>query len=76
MHHAKRKGTQSNMSLRISKVLIIRIYHRVVLTSMLLLGTAHGFAARPNLALPEIEEAFEQAFNQTVHWFDKTLVVN
>ncbi|KDR77601.1 hypothetical protein GALMADRAFT_245751 [Galerina marginata CBS 339.88] len=38
-------------------------------------GTAHGFASRPNLALPEIKEAYEGAFKQTVEWFQKTLVV-
>ncbi|KAF8955832.1 dienelactone hydrolase endo-1,3,1,4-beta-D-glucanase [Flammula alnicola] len=38
-------------------------------------GTAHGFAARPNLSLPEIKEAHEQAFEQTVEWFQKTLIV-
>ncbi|KAF8148245.1 dienelactone hydrolase endo-1,3,1,4-beta-D-glucanase [Crassisporium funariophilum] len=37
-------------------------------------GTAHGFAARPNLNLPEIKEAHEQAFEQTVSWFQKTLL--
>ncbi|KDR77585.1 hypothetical protein GALMADRAFT_245735 [Galerina marginata CBS 339.88] len=37
-------------------------------------GTAHGFAARPNLNLPEIKEAYEQAFEQTVEWFKKTLL--
>ncbi|KAI0056285.1 dienelactone hydrolase endo-1-3,1,4-beta-D-glucanase [Artomyces pyxidatus] len=36
-------------------------------------GTAHGFAARPNLALPEIREAFEGAREQAVQWFRKTL---
>ncbi|KAL1664643.1 hypothetical protein GGF50DRAFT_127038 [Schizophyllum commune] len=36
-------------------------------------GTAHGFAARPNLALPAIKEGFERAFEQAVNWFKKTL---
>jgi len=36
-------------------------------------GTAHGFASRPNLELPEIKEAYEGAFEQTVEWFKKTL---
>jgi len=36
-------------------------------------GTTHGFAARPNLGIPEIKEAFEKSFEQTVHWFEKTL---
>lgn len=36
-------------------------------------GTAHGFAARPDLSLPEICEAYEQAFEQTKTWFAKTL---
>ncbi|KAJ7175820.1 dienelactone hydrolase [Mycena filopes] len=34
---------------------------------------AHGFAARPNLAYPEVKEGFEQAFKQAVHWFNKTI---
>ena len=38
-------------------------------------GTAHGFASRPNLDLPEIKAAYEEAFSQTVEWFKKTLVV-
>ncbi|KAG5646392.1 hypothetical protein DXG03_003715 [Asterophora parasitica] len=38
-------------------------------------GTAHGFAARPNLEIPEVKEAFERAFQQTVDWFAKTLPV-
>jgi len=36
-------------------------------------GTAHGFAARPNLGLPEIVEAYNGAFQQTIDWFNKTL---
>ncbi|KAJ7634742.1 dienelactone hydrolase endo-1,3,1,4-beta-D-glucanase [Roridomyces roridus] len=38
-------------------------------------GTTHGFASRPELKYPEIKEAFEKAFDQTVEWFNKTLVV-
>ncbi|KAF8997179.1 Alpha/Beta hydrolase protein [Cyathus striatus] len=38
-------------------------------------GTTHGFAARPNLDLPEIKEAHEKAFEETVSWFEKTLEV-
>ncbi|KAF8148251.1 dienelactone hydrolase endo-1,3,1,4-beta-D-glucanase [Crassisporium funariophilum] len=38
-------------------------------------GTAHGFATRPNLELPEIKQAYEDAFSQVVEWFRKTLVV-
>jgi carboxymethylenebutenolidase len=40
-----------------------------------ILGTAHGFAARPNLSIAEVKEAYEQAFDQTVEWFEKTLAV-
>ncbi|KAF9528133.1 Alpha/Beta hydrolase protein [Crepidotus variabilis] len=36
-------------------------------------GTAHGFANRPNLTLPEIKEAYEGALDQTTAWFKKTL---
>jgi carboxymethylenebutenolidase len=38
-------------------------------------GTAHGFACRPNTELPEVMDAYEKAFQQTVDWFQKTLVV-
>lgn len=38
-------------------------------------GTTHGFACRPDLADPQIKEAYEKAFEQTVEWFVKTLVV-
>ncbi|EIM86030.1 dienelactone hydrolase endo-1-3,1,4-beta-D-glucanase [Stereum hirsutum FP-91666 SS1] len=36
-------------------------------------GTVHGFAARPNLGLPEIRDAFERSLEQTTEWFNKTL---
>ncbi|KAK0464596.1 dienelactone hydrolase endo-1-3,1,4-beta-D-glucanase [Desarmillaria tabescens] len=37
-------------------------------------GTTHGFAARPNLAYPEVKAGFEAALQQTVEWFKKTLL--
>lgn len=36
-------------------------------------GTAHGFASRPNLELPEVKKAFEEALVQKVDWLKKTL---
>ncbi|KAI0345740.1 dienelactone hydrolase endo-1-3,1,4-beta-D-glucanase [Trametopsis cervina] len=36
-------------------------------------GTVHGFAARPNLAIPEVVEAYKGALNQTENWFKKYL---
>lgn len=36
-------------------------------------GTTHGFAARPNLGIPEIKKAFGDAVDQGVAWFEKTL---
>jgi len=36
-------------------------------------GTAHGFAVRPNLKVPEVKVAYEGALDQTVTWFKKTL---
>ena len=36
-------------------------------------GTVHGFAARPNLEIPEVKAGFEGALDQTVQWFKKTL---
>ncbi|KAJ7459830.1 hypothetical protein FB451DRAFT_1505339 [Mycena latifolia] len=38
-------------------------------------GTAHGFAARPNFAYPDVKEGYEKAFQQAVDWFNKTLPV-
>ncbi|KAJ3775514.1 dienelactone hydrolase endo-1-3,1,4-beta-D-glucanase [Lentinula raphanica] len=36
-------------------------------------GTVHGFAARPNLAYPEVKAGYEGAFEQTIEWFKKTI---
>jgi carboxymethylenebutenolidase len=36
-------------------------------------GTAHGFAVRPNLELPEVKAGYEGGLDQTVAWFKKTL---
>jgi len=36
-------------------------------------GTKHGFAARPALAFPKIKQAFEDANEQLISWFEKTL---
>ncbi|KAI0044409.1 dienelactone hydrolase endo-1-3,1,4-beta-D-glucanase [Auriscalpium vulgare] len=36
-------------------------------------GTAHGFAARPNLKVPDVKAGFEGARDQAVAWFEKTL---
>ncbi|EIM87387.1 dienelactone hydrolase endo-1-3,1,4-beta-D-glucanase [Stereum hirsutum FP-91666 SS1] len=36
-------------------------------------GTVHGFAARPNLSMPDVKEAYEGALEQTAAWFKKTL---
>ncbi|KAL5482558.1 hypothetical protein ACEPAI_9152 [Sanghuangporus weigelae] len=36
-------------------------------------GTVHGFAARPNLDIPESKEGFEKTFEASVNWFKKTL---
>lgn len=37
-------------------------------------GTAHGFATRPELTDPVIAEAYQGALEQTVRWFQTTLV--
>ncbi|TCD62317.1 hypothetical protein EIP91_007084, partial [Steccherinum ochraceum] len=39
-------------------------------------GTAPGFASRPNLSLPEIAKAYNDAFTRSVEWFEKTLRVD
>ncbi|KAF8272182.1 hypothetical protein EI94DRAFT_1566829 [Lactarius quietus] len=36
-------------------------------------GTAHGFAVRPNLEVPEVKAGYEGGLEQTVAWFKKTL---
>jgi len=36
-------------------------------------GTAHGFAMRPNLEVPEVKAGYEGGLEQTVAWFKKTL---
>ena len=36
-------------------------------------GTAHGFAVRPNLEVPEVKAGYEGGLDQTVSWFKKTL---
>lgn len=40
---------------------------------LFVLGTAHGFATRPNLNLPEVKEGYEKSIEQTVNWFTKHL---
>ncbi|KAK7048323.1 DLH domain-containing protein [Favolaschia claudopus] len=34
---------------------------------------AHGFAARPNFAYPDVKAGFEGAFKQAVEWYNKTI---
>ncbi|KAH9080606.1 dienelactone hydrolase endo-1-3,1,4-beta-D-glucanase [Lactarius deliciosus] len=36
-------------------------------------GTAHGFAVRPNLQVPEVKAGYEGGLEQTITWFKKTL---
>lgn len=31
-------------------------------------GTVHGFAARPNLGIPQVRDAFERTFEECVQW--------
>ncbi|TFK38922.1 dienelactone hydrolase endo-1,3,1,4-beta-D-glucanase [Crucibulum laeve] len=38
-----------------------------------MLGTTHGFAARPNINILEVKEAHDKAREQAVNWFKKTL---
>ncbi|KZO96040.1 dienelactone hydrolase endo-1,3,1,4-beta-D-glucanase [Calocera viscosa TUFC12733] len=38
------------------------------------MGTRHGFACRPALDFPVVKKAFEDASDQTVEWFKKTLL--
>lgn len=62
--------------LRIQGIQRLNIYLLIEPTLMKIVpGTTHGFATRPNLDIPEIKEAYQKAFEQTVEWFNKTLVV-
>jgi len=36
-------------------------------------GTAHGFAVRPNLSVPQVKAGYEGGLEQTIAWFKKTL---
>jgi hypothetical protein len=36
-------------------------------------GTAHGFAVRPNLTVLKVKAGYEGGLGQTVAWFKKTL---
>jgi len=38
------------------------------------MGTKHGFAIRPAMDMPIVKKAFEDATEQTVGWFKKTLL--
>ncbi|KAG1743306.1 uncharacterized protein EDB91DRAFT_1328558 [Suillus paluster] len=38
-------------------------------------GTVHGFACQPPLEFPDVKEAFEKSIDQTLKWFEKTLLV-
>ncbi|KAG2010561.1 dienelactone hydrolase [Coprinopsis cinerea AmutBmut pab1-1] len=58
--YAKRKGTDQFVDYE------FKVYK----------GTSHGFACRPDTKYPEIAEAFEQAIDQKVAWFEKTLPVS
>jgi len=73
--NAKELINSWSMNSGITKVVSISSFHRITvsLQNVKPLGTAHGFAARPNLEIPEVEEAYEKAFQQTVDWFKKTL---
>lgn len=74
--HAKVKIISLNMSSRTTKVSLTRhpsYYHFI--DKRYVSGTVHGFAARPNLAYPEVKAGYEGAFEQTIEWFQKTLPV-
>ena len=55
------------------KKLLITEMRAICLLFFFVLGTAHGFAARPNLELPDIVEAYQKAMEQIVSWFVRTL---
>lgn len=44
-----------------------------MLMTWLRTGTAHGFAARPNLGVPDVKEGYQKALEFTVEWFNKTI---
>lgn len=58
------------------KCIRVRVISETVFLGTILIravGTAHGFASRPNLDLLEVKAAYESALEQTVAWFKKTL---
>jgi carboxymethylenebutenolidase len=52
-----------------------RIPRLDIVLKQCLTGTTHGFAARPNLSIPDVKAGFEGAFKSTVNWFNKHLTV-
>lgn len=46
---------------------------RLIQSVHLCIGTAHGFAVRPNMEVPEVKAGYEGGLEQTVAWFKKTL---
>lgn len=69
--NGRARRTSSNTSSWTTKV--GTMLYSLCAYSVLFVGTVHGFAARPNLALPVVKDAFEKVTTQTAQWFKKTL---
>lgn len=63
------------MSSKTTKVRLSPLYgSRYMILMAVVLGTVHGFAARPNLSMPDVKAGFEGALEQAESWFQKTIV--
>jgi len=72
----RRNPITLTMRSRFIMVLFSSIFFRDESTSdsgLWCLGTAHGFAVRPNLKVAEVKAGYEGALDQSVAWFVKTL---
>jgi len=72
-HPVRARTISLNTNSKYTKVFNFLFFAKEVLIEPNLLDTAHGFAARPDLELPEVKTAFAGALVQTVDWFKKTL---
>ncbi len=46
---------------------------KMTMTDVVVIGTTHGFGARPNLSIPKVKEAWEEYISDTVTWVKETL---
>ena len=54
-------------------MVLLFLFEHISFRSDVCVGTAHGFAMRPNMQVPEVKAGYEGALDQTVAWFKMTL---